>query len=678
MYNNKASGGLRPIAVGNILRRLTSKLFARALDTKMKTLLAPHQLGVGSRNGCETAVHTVKQAVKLSPDKWVLQLDLQNAFNRVNRSSMLAEVARVIPECLSWAVSCYGTPSHLQFGNSVLSSSSGVQQGDPLAGDLFAVSLQPVIEIIEGEVPTLAAHVWLHDDGTAVGTAEELQKVVDVVRREGPLRGLHLSEGPQGKSSIWSPSAPGTGDDDPLRRNIPRVQEAGIKLLGAPIGSSEYVVQFIKKRVEKIRDITTLLPSLHQPHLEFVLLRSCLALPKIVYLLRCTDTTSHADLLQEFDSITRDSLSRILGLPVSDQGWQQAKIPVSLGGLGLRTAEDHGGVAYASSFLACQPILRTLLHMGEEQDPISLPQELLSGVNDKFGEEEGVVSTEYLGGLNQKAASQKIDLRNQHLLFERLRHEGCVREIARLASVSLPKSHAGDWLTVVPSPGLGLLLRSPEFVAALRYRLGQPIFSRDGPCPACGKQSDKMGDHAMNCAWQGERIARHNCLRDALYKTAVSAALGPTKEGRFLLPGEGGKPADLFIPRWAGGKDAALDVTIVNPLQDALVQQAADTPGHALSVAHRRKLDKSWEPCHQQGIEFIPIAAESLGAWHSTAIKEVQKLGSSLARQNGDEEAVVVQQLFQQLSVSLMRGNAALFNNRCPPDSDNRDDDVRW
>ena len=136
----------------------------------------------------------------------------------------------------------------------------------------------------------------------------------------------------------------------------------------------------------------------------------------------------------------------------------------------------------------------------------------------------------------------------------------------------------------------------------------------------------------MNCAWQGERIARHNCLRDTLHKTAAAAALGPTKEGRFLLPGEGGKPTDIFIPRWAGGKDAALDVTIVNPLQDALVQEASLTAGHALSVAHKRKLDKSWESCRRQGIEFIPIAAESLGAWHSSAIEEVKKLGSLLAR----------------------------------------------
>ena len=52
-------------------------------------------------------------------------------------------------------------------------------------------------------------------------------------------------------------------------------------------------------------------------------------------------------------------------------------------------------------------------------------------------------------------------------------------------------------------------------------------------------------------------------------------------------------------------------------------------------------------------------------------IVQVTKLGSALARQNGDEEGVTVQRLFQQLSVALMRGNAALLNNRCPANYDN-------
>ena len=83
-----------------------------------------------------------------------------------------------------------------------------------------------------------------------------------------------------------------------------------------------------------------------------------------------------------------------------------------------------------------------------------------------------------------------------------------------------------------------------------------------------------------------------------------------------------------------------------------------------LKVAHNRKLDKAWESCRQQGIEFIPIAA-----WYPTAVEQIQKLGSALARQTVEEETTTTQQLFQRLSVSLMRGNAALFNNRSPSDA---------
>ena len=71
---------------------------------------------------------------------------------------MLAEVARLLPECLPWAVTCYGSSSFLQFGIHTLSSSSGVQQGDPMAAILFALVLHPLILTIAAEVPSLAAH----------------------------------------------------------------------------------------------------------------------------------------------------------------------------------------------------------------------------------------------------------------------------------------------------------------------------------------------------------------------------------------------------------------------------------------------------------------------------------------------------------------------------------------
>ena len=49
---------------------------------------------------------------------------------------------------------------------------------------------------------------------------------------------------------------------------------------------------------------------------KYVLLRSNLAIPEILFTLRTADPTHHQDLWQTFDSITRESLTRILGFPV--------------------------------------------------------------------------------------------------------------------------------------------------------------------------------------------------------------------------------------------------------------------------------------------------------------------------------------------------------------------------
>ena len=62
------------------------------------------------------------------------------------------------------------------------------------------------------------------------------------------------------------------------------------------------------------------------------------------------------------------------------------------------------------------------------------------------------------------------------------------------------------------------------------------------------------------------------------------------KEGRALLPGTDKRPADKFIPHWAGGLDAALDVTVTHPLQDATRAGAATTAGFALNKAYDRKV----------------------------------------------------------------------------------------
>ena len=110
-----------------------------------------------------------------------------------------------------------------------------------------------------------------------------------------------------------------------------------------------------------------------------------------------------------------------------------------------------------------------------------------------------------------------------------------------------------------------------EFVLAPRLRLGMAVYSQAGPCPACHQHSNMLGVHTMNCGSGEERISRHRHLRNHLHEVAVAASLGPFKEVRFLIQGEYSRPDDVYIPQFAAGLDATIDVTVVNPLQRATV-----------------------------------------------------------------------------------------------------------
>ena len=410
--------------------------------------------------------------------------------------------------------------------------------------------------------------------------------------------------------------------------------------------------------MENIREVVERLPLLKDPHTEFVLLRSCLSLPKIMFMLRSVNTIDHQEPLLQFDSIIRGALSAILGSPLTDDQWCQASLPTAMGGLGLRCAVDHAPVAHAVSLIAAQPLLDGLL--GEDVEEFSLPQPLLDTISAQIGEDTTV---ETLTGVSQKKASLKVDILKKSLLLQRISEGGDVREIARMASLGLP--HAGSWLSVVPSPSLGLHLRPAEFVPILKYRLGIPVYTSGGTCPACSSPSDRMGDHSLGCVKTGDRIARHNFLRDILFETAASADLAPTKEEKYLLPGTIARPGDVTIRRWVNGKDGAIDVTVTSPLSPSNVKCAAAEPGGALDKAYQRKVKDTAEACRLEGIVFLPFAVESLGGFHSGAVAQVRQLAAVLARCKGVEEGEVTSQIFGRLSLALMRANAAMISSRC-------------
>ena len=80
-------------------------------------------------------------------------------------------------------------------------------------------------------------------------------------------------------------------------------------------------------------------------------------------------------------------------------------------------------------------------------------------------------------------------------------------------------------------------------------------------------------------------IAINVSLRDTLLSAAQSPAMANWKEVPSLIPGANSHPADLYFPCCKHGKPAALDVTIISPLQKLTIHEASVTQWHNLSVA---------------------------------------------------------------------------------------------
>ena len=132
--SRKDDDGFRPIAIGEVLRRLASKCCSRSevVSETCHRLLEPIQVGVGSRGGGEALVWAVNVLLHehgQENDLAILKIDLSNAFNRIARDVFIAEVDKEIPELSSWARWCYAKKSGLWYHDETIESREGVQQG---------------------------------------------------------------------------------------------------------------------------------------------------------------------------------------------------------------------------------------------------------------------------------------------------------------------------------------------------------------------------------------------------------------------------------------------------------------------------------------------------------------------------------------------------------------------
>ena len=90
------------------------------------------------------------------PDMIDQKIDFSNAFNAVKRDVFLNEFFQHFPQIYKWVRFCYSQHSFCFFGNFVIPSEAGVQQGDPLGPFLFCLVLQVLVKKVNQSVPNLS------------------------------------------------------------------------------------------------------------------------------------------------------------------------------------------------------------------------------------------------------------------------------------------------------------------------------------------------------------------------------------------------------------------------------------------------------------------------------------------------------------------------------------------
>ncbi len=121
--------------------------------------------------------------------------------------------------------------------------------------------------------------------------------------------------------------------------------------------SAAHCDSVLQARVDKMKETLSVLNYMGDSQVETTLLRSCLALPKLSYILRTypPDYISHAT--RQFDSTMRESLETIVSSLLTDCSWQKASLPSNRGGLNLRSAVSHAPAAFISSKTLVERIL---------------------------------------------------------------------------------------------------------------------------------------------------------------------------------------------------------------------------------------------------------------------------------------------------------------------------------
>ena len=533
--------GVRPIGIGETLRRVIGKAVCMATRSDIEVVCGSDQLYAGLKAGIEGAVHAMSDLYDAnidSIDGWgVLLVDASNAFNSLNRISMLLHARVLWPRCSRFLFNTYRGWSVLVLRGSsdFLYSKEGITQGDPLSMFMYAVGILPLIRSLHN--PTQWTQVWYADDASVCGCLNDIHEWFSQLCSKGPAFGYY----PEPSKSYLLVNDRHRIEAERLFGALGVQIVAGHRFLGGYLGDHAGCEHCVS---DKVRLWVTNLLSLtkvavKEPQATYAVLTKSFQ-NEWTFLQRVVAGCDQAFRDLEY-TLFSQFLPVLFGCEITPSEHQLFSLPTRLGGLGILDPTTSASRFYQASVHATS-VLSAAIREGSTLDL-------------------GLHVSTVLTARRQDAVSRDVFYGQQ--FDELLRDFDPYRQRAILRAKD---QNISAWLSALPLVKNHFDLAAQEFRDALALRYKKSLSQMPKLCDGCGAEFST--EHALDCRFGGLVSRRHNEIRDAIGDLASLVWGNVVREPVVcdrLTSSDGALVADLCVRGvWIPQSEALFDIRVVD------------------------------------------------------------------------------------------------------------------
>ena len=652
------------------------------------------------------------------PDHVDISCDARNAFNTWCRSRLWGPLLEKFPSMFALVKLMYGDDADVIFyedgaGIERIINAVGSRQGCSLGSFLYCLAIHPYLQQLRAEFPDLLILAYC-DDAHILGPPS---RAIAAYKRWAEIYCNELQGELRDDKGVAF--APQHTKLDLIEQGMPDDMQhtsLGTRILGAPVGSEAFWVEYASTIVDEIARDFNVLGRVRNFQAQHIIASKSLV-HRINHLLRNVpggESTFH-EIAARYDSCVLSVVRRICSSPVlPDVARRIAHLPAGMGGLGLRswagTADAAFVAAYANAAETLPVLLPTHAHFRDRLPTAQTLIDLLPTSPDSptalAPSRLAFFAGRALARLNVRAPGLHEALRSrddrspsnlQHRLTGLTDSADLLAVKGVLETLDSEEGKEYPWrsahfnstcldphtFNTVPKDVGTTITDNRDFEIMYKRRLLLPIFkmSEKRMCPSCSVTSDKRardserrvldphGHHCLVCvnASSGERTRSwHDAIVKVLCDILRMAGFKVRCEvSNILVTGPLGLRADLVVCIPGESRQIVVDVRTADSCALQNIKRAAQFPRVAATLAEALK-NKKWQDfVHAQGDIFIAFAVEAGGAIGEAALSLIN-MAACANGASAAEIAAFTTYALQRIHITTQLGVARTIRANAP------------